>query len=89
MAKTYKFEALTTSAGRLSFRPGDDLELAEDEAKELLAAQAIRPLDPRMPDSFYPKGKAPAKTTPAKGRSSQSSGGEGQSGQQSGQQSGE
>jgi topoisomerase IA-like protein len=68
MSKTFEFEALKRSAGRFNFAPGKKLELAEDEARELLADEAVRPLDPAMPDSFYPTGKAPkpAKKTTAK-----------------------
>lgn len=62
MSKTYKFEAIKCAAGKFNFIPGKELDLAEDEAKELLADDAVRPLDPKMPASFYPKGKAPKST---------------------------
>lgn len=71
MSKKFKFETLKRCAGRFNFDPGKTLELTEDEAKELLADDAVRPTDPTMPDSFYPTGKAPkptAKKTAAAGK---------------------
>lgn len=62
MSKTFPFETLKRCAGRFNFDAGKTLELTEDEAKELLADDAVRPTDPRMPDSFYPTGKAPKPT---------------------------
>lgn len=70
MPKKFKFEAIASTVGeRFNFAPGDEIELDQDEAKELIGAQAVRPMDPRMPDSFLPKPRAAKKTdAPAKGK---------------------
>lgn len=72
----YPFEATLVACGdKWNFNPGDTLELGADEAKELLAAESVRPLDPTMPDAFYPKGHAPVTATKTSPRKPQSGSG--------------
>lgn len=47
-------ETLTVAAGRLTFTPGQELDLPEKEAKELIAAGAARAV---VIEKEKPKGK--------------------------------
>ncbi|MEL6106667.1 MAG: hypothetical protein AAFU85_11540 [Planctomycetota bacterium] len=60
-AKKYPFETLTGSAGKHTFSPGRKVMFGSEEATELMAAGAIKPLDPKMPDSFCTSKKGAAK----------------------------
>ena len=57
--KVYEFEAVVCTRGEnFNFAEGDKLQLGIDDARELMRAESVRPLDPTMPASFYPSSKS-------------------------------
>jgi hypothetical protein len=60
------YHTLKVAAGRWNFLPGESIDLPADEAEMLIAAGAIRPIDPE-PKLVAPKPKRKPKKADADG----------------------